>query len=310
VSSTSAPAAEPRGRSRATSIAALLTVLLVAAAAQCRPSTGPTVKEYRDKSATLASADKERRLRIGVQASAPLVSEYDAATDKWAGFDVEIARYLAYQLGFTEPENLQFVPLTTEERISALQAGEVHLVVADFTITDERRKFVRFAGPYFVSTPEIMIRKSDVGKIKTIDDLKRVNVCTTGGSTSAQVLSKHGVTHSLRTEGAECADGLLSQQFDAHCTDEVVIAGWVHRQPNELALVNMPFADTEPLGVGIPLNDPYLEGLIAHYLSKQLALGSKSQWQIAYNDTLGRALGPKTQPPLLPGYPTLVDHDA
>jgi len=41
-----------------------------------------------------------------------------------------------HDLGFDRPENFQFVPLTTEKRVSALQAGDVHLVIADFTITN------------------------------------------------------------------------------------------------------------------------------------------------------------------------------
>lgn len=296
-------------RSRLTTIAVLLSVLLVAAAAQCRPSTGPTVKDYRQQSTTLARADKERVLRIGVQENLPLMSEFDPVGKRWSGFEVEIARFLAHELGFTRPENLQFVPLTTEKRISALQAGEVHLVIADFTITDERRKFVRFAGPYFVSTPEVMIRKADLDKIKTIDDLKMVKVCTTGGSTSAKVLEKYNVPHSLLTRGLDCADGVRAGTYDAHCTDDVIISAGVHRSPDEFAKVDLPFSDTEPLGVGIPLDDPYLEGLVAHYLRKQLALGSKSQWQAAYNSTLAVAMGPKAQPPLLPDYPELAEND-
>ncbi|WP_117215221.1 transporter substrate-binding domain-containing protein [Allorhizocola rhizosphaerae] len=294
-------------RSRLTTLSAFLSVALIAASAACVP-TGPTVDEYRAKSPTLAKADRERVLRIGVQDQLPLMSEHDQATDKWTGFEVQIATLLAHQLGFTRPESYQFIRLTTEKRISALQSGEVHLVVADFTVTDERRKLVRFAGPYFLTTPEIMIRRTDQDKIKTIDQLKQVKVCTTGGSTSAEVLTKYGVPHSLLAKGAECAEGVRNGTYDAHCTDDVAIAGRVHRFP-EFAKVDMPFSDTEPLGVGLPLDDPYLEGLVAHYLKKQLDLGDRSQWQAAYDANLQVVLGPKQQPPLFPGYPVLRDHD-
>lgn len=237
------------------------------------------------------------------------MSTRDPATGTYRGFDVEIAKLLAHKLGFTRPEDYDFVPLTTEERISALQSGEVHLVVADFTMTEERRKFVRFAGPYLLTTPEIMIRKEDRDRIKTIDDLKNVKVCTTGGSTSSQVLTKHGVKHSLLTRGVECAEGVRNGTYDAHCTDDVVIAGFVHQYPDDLLKVNMPFSDTEPLGVGIPLNDMHLETLVAHFLRKERELGAKSQWQAAYNTYLGPVLGPAVQPPLIGEYKTLADHD-
>jgi glutamate transport system substrate-binding protein len=153
-----------------------------------------------------------------------------------------------------------------------------------------------------------MIRKEDRDKIKTIDDLKALKVCTTGGSTSSEVLSKYKVLHSLLTTGAECADGVRNKTYDAHCTDDVAIAGRVHRFP-EFAKVDMPFSDTEPLGVGVPLDDPYLESLVAHYLRKQLELGDRSQWQAAYDANLKVVLGAKRQPPLFPGYQALRDHD-
>ncbi len=295
-------------RSLLTTLSAFLSVALIAASAACVPQ-GPTVDDYRAKSPTLAKADRERVLRIGVQADLPLMSERDDATGKWSGFEVQLATLLAQQLGFTRPESYQFVPLTTEKRISSLQSGDVHLVVADFSVTDERRKLVRFAGPYFLTTPEIMIRRADQDKIKTIDQLKQAKVCTTGGSTSSQVLTKYGVPHSLLATGAECAKGVADGTYDVHCTDDVAIAGRVHRAPDLLLKVDMPFSDTEPLGVGLPLDDPFLEGLVAHYLGKQLELGSRSQWQAAYDATLQVVLGPKQQPPLFPGYPVLRDHD-
>jgi glutamate transport system substrate-binding protein len=287
----------------------LLSVSIVAAAAGCQPAAGPTVMEYRQKSQTLKNADAEGVLRIGVQEGVPFMSEHDLSTDRWTGFDIEIARLIAYELGFTQPGSYKFVALTTEKRISALQSGEVHMVVADFTITPPRQTQVRFAGPYLVAVPEVMVRAADQEKIKTIDDLKKVRVCTTGGSTTHEMLEELDIAHSLVSKGADCVDGLRSGIYDAHCTDDVVIAGRVQRFKDEFVMKDMPFAYTERLGIGIPLDDAHLEGLVAHYLRKQLALGAKSQWQAAYNATLYHALGPRSQPQLLPGYPALADHD-
>lgn len=282
-------------------------------AAQCRPAAGQSVKDFRAKSPTLQRADSSRVLRIGVTEEYPLMSIYDKnstakESQRWSGFDVAIARMLARELGFSQPENVQFVPITTDKRILSLQNGDVHLVVADFTMTDERRKHIRFAGPYLVTTPEVMIRKEDLGRIRNIDDLRKAKVCTTGASTTADMLEAEHVPHTKVARGAECAAGLKTGQFDAHCTDEVVIAGFL-RGDDTLAKVDMPFTQTEPLGIGLPLDDPYLEALLAHYLRKQLALGSASEWQAAYNAFLTASLGPKEQPQLLPGYPELVDQE-
>lgn len=296
-------------RSRLATSAVLLSVLMVAAAMGCQPEAKPTVMEYRRLSPTLRNADAQGVLRIGVQPGVPFMSEYEAGTKTWSGFDIDIAILIARELGFTQPGSFKFVELNTEKRISSLQSGEVHLVAADFTITPERELQVGFAGPYLVAVPEVMVRIADQDKIKTIDDLKKHRVCTTGGSTTHDMLEDLHVDHSLEDSGAKCVDKLRSKEYDAHVTDDVVIAGRVQRSNGEFVMKDMPFALTERLGIGIPLGDEYLKGLVAHYLRKQLALGAESQWQAAYNKTLFYALGPRSQPQLLPGYPELADHD-
>jgi glutamate transport system substrate-binding protein len=298
--------------SRLTTLAVALSVTLVVVSAACAP-TGPTVESYREKSPTLARADQDRVLRIGVLDKVPLMSELDPQTKQWKGFDIEIATQLAHEFGFTRPENIKFFPLTTDKRISALQAGDVHLVVADFSMTEQRCNVIRCAGPYLTTTPEIMIRTADQARIKTIDDLKKVKVCTTGGSTSAQLLDAAGVAHSLRSNGSECTDGVLNGTYDAQFTDSVVIAGRLQRNPGQLLMVDMPFDQTELLSVAVPQDDEWLQGLVAHYFTTQIELGSRSQWQAAYDANLYDALGPQTQPPLVflgPGqaYPRLLDN--
>jgi glutamate transport system substrate-binding protein len=292
-------------------LAATLSMVLVAAASACTPED-PTVEEYRSKSPTLAKADRDHVLKIGVQDRLPLLSEQDENTKQWKGFEIDIATQLAHDLGFGQLGSYKFVKVTTPERFLALQSGTVHLVVNDFTINEERCRQVRCAGPYLVSAPDIMIRRVDENKVKNIDDLKKVKVCTTAGSTSAQVLTKYKVEHSLLSTGALCAEEVLNGTFDAQCTDDVAIVGRVSRN-DKLLRVDMPFTETEPLGVGVPPEDPYLQALIAHYLRKQLGLGRDSQWQVAYDKYLAPVLGDKDQPALMffgppPSYPTLRDH--
>jgi glutamate transport system substrate-binding protein len=284
--------------SRLTTIAALLSLAVVGAASQCGPCKPVTAEDLRKQSTTLQRADKEGYLRVGIQDGLPLMSKQDPGSGRWSGFDAEIARFLATELGYTQPDEVRFIPLTTEQRISALQGDEVDIVVADFTITEERRKHVRFAGPYLITTPEVMIRAADRDKIRSIDDLREKKVCTTGGSTSAKVLEKLKIPFSPVTRGRDCAQMVLDGTADAQCTDEVVIAGFVHEHPTELYLLNLPFTDTdtEPLGVGIQHEDEALEKLIGQILRKQWELRDKSQWQAAYNASLGQALGTRRQP--------------
>ena len=100
--------------------------------------------------------------------------------------------------------------MTTEDRIPALQGGVVDLVVSSFSMTEEREKLVSFAGPYFVTTQEVMVPTRLKDKIRTIEDLREpaYKVCTSGGSTTEAELAKHEVKALVVKEVGDCVKGI------------------------------------------------------------------------------------------------------
>ena len=74
----------------------------------------------------------------------------DPATGTYSGFDIEIAKMMSASLGF-EPSTIQFKTIASANRETALQNGQIDYYVGTYTINDNRKKLVGFAGPYYLA---------------------------------------------------------------------------------------------------------------------------------------------------------------
>lgn len=290
-----------------TTFAVVLALLLVVVGGcDSRSQSGtPTVEE---KIAQSTIAGRER-LRIGVYEDSPLMGYIE--NGKRTGFDIDIARGVAEFLGYRE-NRIDWVRLTTPERVPALQKGEVDIVVASFSMTEERKKEVRFAGPYLVTTQEVMIPSRLAGKITELGHLRGSRVCVTGASTTKAQLQSEGIQVETLNHREACVRGLLDGTFVAMSSDETILAGFQSRYPDELTIVDMPFSGSELLGIAVPHHDPALQDLIGYWLMRNYRdakEGRSTAWQVAYNNNLGHWLGPATQPYPV-GVPELIDRDA
>jgi len=86
--------------------------------------------------------------------------------------------------------NIQFVPLSRNELIPALLAGRGDLIMADMTVTPERRRDVDFADPWISGVNEIIVTSPDGPPIETVDDLSGREVFVRESSSYFQSLSK------------------------------------------------------------------------------------------------------------------------
>ena len=122
-----------------------------------------------------------RKLVVGTQVSfAPFEFYFvdENGEEYAAGFEMELARQIAADLGVElEIADQQFAGL-----ITALMAGEVDIVLAGMTATDERRQAVDFSETYYVGEQPFVVRAEDVEKYKTYDDIKGLVIGAQTGS--------------------------------------------------------------------------------------------------------------------------------
>lgn len=230
------------GRVR-TAAAGLAVAVLALASAACGTASGGTT----------SVTDQDAPLVIGVKTDQPGLSQRHG--DTYAGFDVEVAKYIAGKLGFT-PEEVEFKPVGSGDREQALRDGTVDMVVASYSITPERERQVLFGGPYYVAHQDILVRSDDTS-IKGVDDLAHKKLCRVNGSTSWERVIKEGDVPAVPVTAPDygsCVSMLRDKKIDAVSTDDLILAGYAIASGGQLRVVNAPFSD-ERYGVGLRKGD-------------------------------------------------------
>ena len=234
-------------------------------------------------------------LTIGIKYDQPGLGQKEGDTFK--GFDVDVARYVAKELGFAE-DKVIFKETPSAQRETAIQGGQVALIFATYSITDARKEKISFAGPYFIAGQDLLVRKDDT-TITGPDSLGGKKVCSATGSTSIQrIRDKYPKAQTVEFEKySQCVEQLLSKQVDAVTTDDAILKGYAAQQPDKLKVVGKPFSE-EKYGVGLPKDDKALRDKVNDLLA---ASASSGEWKKIYDATLGKS-GSPAEPPALERY--------
>ena len=212
------------------------------------------------------------------------------------GFDVEIARIIAGELGIGE-DSIEWVETTSQVRETAIENGDVDLVVATYTINDDRKLRVGFAGPYYLAGQSILTLTSNED-IQGPDDLSGKKVCTVSGSTPEGNLLENFPDVEVVPFGtySECLEPLRNGQVDAVSTDNVILAGFA-ADGDDLEVRGDPFTQ-EPYGIGVAKDDVEFRMWINDVLEEIFADG---RWTQAWEATAGTVL-PTPEPPSVDRY--------
>jgi glutamate transport system substrate-binding protein len=196
--------------------------------------------------------------------------------DAYTGFDVDTAIYIAGALGVTR-DNITWKEANSDQRQQLLESGGADLVVSTFSITDERKQVVDFAGPYFVAHQDLLVRRNDT-EITGPDRLDGKNLCSVPGTTSAAYVTSHFLGNIKLTEKprfSDCVTALANSEVDAVTTDDVILAGFA-AQPQyqgKLKVVGKGFSD-EIYGVGVKKGNSDLVGKVNAALKQYIDDGS------------------------------------
>lgn len=265
------------GRIARTAVAAVCTVACVLSVAAC------------------GADDEAGKIRIGIKFDQPGLGFKKSGT--YVGFDVDVAKYIAKSLGYSEDEII-WKEAPSKQREAMLQNGDVDMILATYSITDDRKRVVSFAGPYFVAGQDLLVRKGETG-INGPQDLNGKRLCSVTGSTSAVTVKERFASKVQLMEQpgyAECATALLSGIVDAVTTDDIILAGLASASRGRLRVVGKPFT-VERYGVGIKKGDTKLASQINNAITEMIQDGS---WKRAIDDnTKGVAYTPnaKYNPP-------------
>lgn len=216
--------------------------------------------------------------------------------DEPEGFDVEVGKIIAGAMGIA-PEDIEWKEAPSAERENLVESGDVDYVVATYTINDERKERISFAGPYYQAGQQLMVLSDndDIEAPEDIADNPDMKVCSVDGSTPAENIKQYLaspdqlVTFDIYDR---CADALSNGQVDIVTTDNVILLGFVDGSDGEFKLVGEQFTE-EPYGIGIAKGDTEF----CEFINETLA-DNEDKYTEAWEATAGQVEG--TETPELP----------
>lgn len=198
---------------------------------------------------------------VGVKSDQPGLGYEDAVSGERTGFDVEIARWIAASLGFSE-DKIEYVTIPSANREQALVNGDIDYYVGTYSITDKRKEQIDFAGPYLITGQGLLVAADD-DSINGPDDLAGKIVCSVTGSTPLQRIRDEyspGDTVEYDTY-TQCLEQLRTGSVDAVTTDQAILAGYVAQEPDAFKIAGDTFSE-ERYGVGLAKGDTALKDWI------------------------------------------------
>lgn len=240
------------------------------------------------KSSNNSSLDKIKKrgkLKIGVFSDKPPFGYIDS-NGKNQGFDVYIGKQLAKDL-LGDESKVEFVLVEAASRVEFLQSNKVDIILANFTVTDERKEVVDFANPYMKVSLGIVSK--DGNKINSIDDLKGKKIIVNKGTTADAYLTKNYPDIELLKfdQNTEAFEALKDGRGYALAHDNTLLFAWARKNPGyNVSISSLGSQDT--IAPAIKQGNTDLLNWINDELDK---LGKNNFIKEAYDATLLSAYG-------------------
>jgi glutamate transport system substrate-binding protein len=215
---------------------------------------------------------------------------------KMSGFDVDVATYVAKELGFNA-DQIEWKESPSGQRETLIQNDQVKFIAATYSITDARKEKVSFAGPYLVTGQSLLVRSDNVDITGEASLQNNKKLCSVSGSTPAQRIKEKfaGVQLQQYDTYSACIEALKNGAIDAVTTDEVILAGYAAQSPGAFKIVGKPFSE-ERYGIGLKKDDSELCTQISDAVKK---MESDGAWKAAWDKNLGPAGLAAPAPPAL-----------
>jgi general L-amino acid transport system substrate-binding protein len=176
------------------------------------------------------------------------------ASGNWSGFDVDLCRALAAAV-LGDPSKVKFVPTTGETRFTALQSGEVDVLVRNSTWTASRDSELAldFVSVNYYDGQGFMVKK-DLG-VTSAKELDGATICIQTGTTTELNLADFFKENNITYQPVNVADDAEAQRqytagaCDAFTTDASGLAATRATLPDAENHIILPeIISKEPLG--------------------------------------------------------------
>ena len=216
---------------------------------------------------TFEAVKKRGQLVAGVNTGAPGFSMPDNQGN-WTGLDVDVARSIATAV-LGDPTKVKFVPLTSQQRFTALQSGEVDVLCRQTTVTLTRDTSLgfEFAPVVYYDGQGIMV-PADMG-VKSAKQLDNATICMLPGTTTERNIADYFRSTGMKFKPVliESKDELLKTFVAGRCdgltSDASTLAGMraVTADPGKYVILP-ELISKEPLATAVRQGDAQWKDLV------------------------------------------------
>lgn len=152
---------------------------------------------------------------------------YVDESGEYQGYDVYFAERIAQDLGV----EVEYVSTDPASRVEYLTTGKVDIILANFTVTEERAQQVDFALPYMKVMLGVV--SPDSALISDVEELNGKDLIVVKGTTAETYFEKNypDVTLQKYDEYADAYNALLDGRGDAFSTDNTEVLAWALSNP-------------------------------------------------------------------------------
>lgn len=208
----------------------LSSVLFIGA---CSSDDGSTTEADTTKGSdqvTIESIKEAGVLKVGVKEDVPNFGLKNTDTGEIEGFEIDIAKKLAEDI-LGDPDAIELTPVTAKTRGPLLDNGEVDMIIATFTVTEERKETYNFTDAYYEDAVGLLVKKDK--NYEGLKDMDEANVGVAQSSTTSEAISSEAEQYDITVEFSEYATypeikaALDSGRVDAFSVDRSILAGYL-----------------------------------------------------------------------------------
>ena len=230
-------------------------------------------------------------LKVGCKSDVPNFSLQNTATGEYEGFEDDLAYNIAGEIFGCTPEEakdkklVEFQGVTAKTRGPLLENGEIDLVIATFTITDERKETYNFSTPYYTDAVGLLVN-NDSG-IESIEDMDGKIIGVAQSSTTKDGFKAYVEEKGLNVNPEfqefdgypALAQALATKQIDCFSVDRAILSGYVNDSNH---ILDDRFSEQE-YGVASAKENTGLAELVDEKVTSMISDGSMKALQEQWN---------------------------
>lgn len=268
-------------------IVSMLTTVIVVATLLVGCSKGTDEGKNTDTATDpgLQSIIDSGKLKVGSKVDVPSFGLQNTTTSEYEGLEIDIAYHIAAKIfGVTfdeakEKKLVEFQGVTAKTRGPLLDNGEVNLVAATFTITEDRKKSWNFSTPYFEDALGLMTLAAT--DYESMADIDGAIIGVAQGATTKDTITAYIKDNGLDTEvtfqefdGYPALSAALSSgNIDIFSVDRAILAGY---NDDTTKILPERFG-TQEYGIATALYSKELTKLVDEVINELLSSGEMAK---------------------------------